>query len=300
MSEIKTVAVAGATGNLGPKIVDALLKSGKFTVTVLKRAGSTATVPAGVKTIDVDYTSPESVEQALAGQDAVVCSLNPVADAAQRALLDGAIKVGVKRFLPAEFGSDMANPRFRNLPVFGFKLQMEQYVEEKTAGTDTSYSYVTNGVFLDWGLETGFVIDPAKKAATVYDHGDTKFSTTRLATVGQAVAGVLAHPDETKNRVVAVYEAITTQRELIALAQKAKPGLEFAITDLDSKQVLAKSYAAVAAGDYSLPVMYDFIRAAGFGANDTPDFGGPNDNELLGIKQLSEQELQAVVAEYIK
>lgn len=98
---IKTVALAGA-GNLGAFFPEQLVGAGLET-TVLTRAGSTKSFPAGVKVKEVDYSSPSSLESALAGIDAVVATL--MALDAQAELIKAAAKAGVKLFVPSEFGN---------------------------------------------------------------------------------------------------------------------------------------------------------------------------------------------------
>ena len=60
MSKISRVAIAGATGNLGPAIVQALLEAG-FEVTALSRHGSTSIPPKGAKLMQVDFASTDSL-----------------------------------------------------------------------------------------------------------------------------------------------------------------------------------------------------------------------------------------------
>lgn len=68
---IRKVAVAGASGNLGPVFIKALLESG-FDVTALTRVSSKATFGEGVNVVRVDYEAQDSLVAALAGHDAVI------------------------------------------------------------------------------------------------------------------------------------------------------------------------------------------------------------------------------------
>lgn len=98
---IKSVAVAGA-GNLGAFFPEQLLAQG-FETTVLTRAGSDKSFPAGVTVKEVDYSSASSLESALEGIDAVIATLT--AYDAQTELIKAAAKAGVKLFVPSEFGN---------------------------------------------------------------------------------------------------------------------------------------------------------------------------------------------------
>jgi nucleoside-diphosphate-sugar epimerase len=224
MSAIKTVALAGASGNLGPAILNALLAAGTFEVTIITREGGTATFPPGVKVIPVDYTSIDSLTNAFRGQDAVVSTLGMLAMPTQTLMIDAAIAAGVKRFIPSEFGSNTYNPKSRALPVFHSKIVVQEYLEKKSKETSLTYTPIVTSGFFDWGLQMGFFVNFKERKATLYDGGDRPFSVTRLSTIGAAVVGILTHPEETKNRPVYVHEAVITQNQLIKIAQEVAPG----------------------------------------------------------------------------
>lgn len=138
------VAVAGATGNLGPAVVKELLAAG-LEVTVLSASGNTSALPSEIKAIKVDYSSKASVVSALKGQEAFV-SLIPKFEE-QPALIDAAIEAGVKRFLPSEFGSNTSgNDRVAKLPVYGGKILTQEYLKKNVE--KISYTLVHNGIFL--------------------------------------------------------------------------------------------------------------------------------------------------------
>ena len=71
-TDINNVALVGASGNLGPAVVEAFLKDGGFNVTAISRQESKATFPNGVKVIKADLTNTESITKAFEGQDAVI------------------------------------------------------------------------------------------------------------------------------------------------------------------------------------------------------------------------------------
>src|ERR1700722_4870873 len=176
-----------ATGNLGPAIVEALIKSGNFNITAIKRIGSKSTVPAPVKIIEVDYESLDSLTAAFEGQDAVICSIAFADPAIQMRMIDAAIVAKVKRFIPGEFGSDLGNPKTRALPIFRNKVVVLDYIEEKARTTPLTYTQVRNSGFLDWGIKTGLILNLSEYQPKIYDSGDQLFSTTSVTTVGLAV-----------------------------------------------------------------------------------------------------------------
>lgn len=68
-----------AGGNVGSFITRALLQTGKHNVTALTRAESNASFPDGIATKQVDYDQPETLVEALRGQDALVITISGMA-----------------------------------------------------------------------------------------------------------------------------------------------------------------------------------------------------------------------------
>lgn len=205
-------------------MLEALTKSGHFNITVLKRPSSTATFPASVKVITADLTSVDSVRQAFEGQHAVVSTVGTEGLAGQSVLIAAAVAAGVKRFLPSDFGCDMAKSKTAALPVFGYKLAIHKQLRQaSTAKPDFTYTLVCNNAILDWGLEMNLLLAWKEGKPTLFDGGDRNFSATTLASVGQAVVGVLSHPEETKNRFVYVKDIDISQNRLLEIAKNVDP-----------------------------------------------------------------------------
>jgi uncharacterized protein YbjT (DUF2867 family) len=289
------IAIAGATGNLGPAIVQALINAG-FDVTILSQSGKTSGLPSAAKTVKVDYSSHQSLVNALQGHDAFVSAV-PTHDT-QPALIDAAIAAGVKRFIPSEFGSNIAgNAKTAALPVFKGKAITQDYLKQKSS--QISYTLICNGLFLDWGMQVGLWLDLKGGPTRVFDGGDDKHSTTLLKDIGQAVVGVLQHPDETQNRAVYVQSAAVSQNQLIEIARKVKPGVKIDRQDASVGQLLDDSHKQLAqGGDQVGSAMVGFIIVSVFGGS--AEYGNlwseKNDNELLGIKETSTQDLEALIA----
>jgi uncharacterized protein YbjT (DUF2867 family) len=291
------VAIAGATGNLGPTVVQALIDAG-FDVTILSQSGNTTGLPAAAKTVKVnyDYGSQHTIVDALKGQDVFISAIPN--HGAQPALIDAAIAAGVKRFIPSEFGSNIAgNAKTAALPVFKGKGVTQDYLKQKSS--QISYTLICTGLFLDWGMQVGLSVDLKGGATRVFDGGDDKHSTTLLKDIGQAVVGVLKHPEETQNRAVYVQSTSVSQNQLIEIARKAKPGVKIDRQDATIKQLLEDSHQQLSqGGDRVGTAMFGFIVASVFG--DSKEYGNlwseKNDNELLGIKEITTEELEKLIA----
>ncbi|CUS13186.1 unnamed protein product [Tuber aestivum] len=293
MSAIRRVILVGATGNLGPSILKALQASSALETTILTRENSKTaqSPPPNTKVLTADYTSVSSLAAAFAGQDAVVSTIAGAALGDQQALIDAAIQAGVKRFIPSEFGSNVNNDKTAKLAVFGGKIATVDYLKKKEG--EITWSSLVNGPFFDWGLKVGFLgIDIPNKRATLLDGGNTPFGTTNLSDIGQSVVGILAHPEETKNRYVFVQSAVTTQNKLLAAAEKAA-GEKFAVEQQNTEDLEREGNEKIAKGDLSgfVDLIKRGIWAEGYGG----DYSEKLDNEILGVKVLDDAGVEAVV-----
>lgn len=266
-----------------------------FKVTVLTRKDSSHSFPSSVTAVPVDYDSLDSLVSALKGQDAVVSTLASVAIATQLLLVEAAAKAQVKRFLPSEFGSDTLNEKCSSLPVFKDKVAVQDALKKEAASGGMTYTLVVGGPFLDWGIMVGFIMNLKGKSITLFDGGDRTFSTTSLPTLGKAVVGVLQHPEQTKNRAVYVQDTSTTLKKLATLGKKATgaEGWNESVVAVD--EVTAQAWAELQKEKPNPGIfVYNFIKASIWGEG----YGGhfqKLDNDLLGIKEKSEAEVQEIV-----
>ncbi|KAJ7593781.1 hypothetical protein C8J56DRAFT_1001932 [Mycena floridula] len=189
---IKNVIQLGASGSLGVPLLQALQSSGKFNISVLTRESSTSTFPEGIKVIRADYSSHQSLVDALKGQDAAVITFpgDPSMEKTQRAVFDAAIEAGVSHIIPSSFGNDIANEPGKSLLMYAPKVESENYLRKLAAEGKISYTTIYNGAFLDWALLSPggslLGIDLVKKKAALIDEGTTKLMYTNLATVCDA------------------------------------------------------------------------------------------------------------------
>ena len=299
MSAIKNVAVAGASGALGSFVFKKLVESGKFKIRVLKRAGSSSTFPSGTDVVEVDYSSFDSLKAALQGQDAIISTLTTLAIDAQITLIDAAIAAGITRIIPSEFGSNLDVPSVRALPVFAHKVRIQDYLIEKAKSTGITYTFVYNAAFLDWGLEKNFLINLGDSNPPLYDGGNTEFSTTTLASVADALVGILNHPEETKNRPVYIHDTITTQRKLLALAQKVAPEKSWKPVEVKLDDETAKADARLAKGLLDFETFTPYLLRSLFDPKSKSKFE-KTDNELLGVKGVTDEDIIEILKPLLK
>lgn len=298
--EIKNVIVIGAGGNVGPHVLTALNNAHHFNISILSREGSKSTFAPHFKVFTTPDSYPEeALLKAFKGQDAIV-DIAPQHQLDQRkSCIDAAIKAGVKRYIPGEFGSNTEVPEVNAaVPLFQSKLDVQKYLKGKEK-EGLTWTGVLNGPFFDWGLRLGFMgFDLKEKKALIYDGGNNYTDMTILPTVGKAVLGVLQHPEETANRYVRVNSYYTTQNQILAALEKAT-GTKWAVEHTTCKEQAAKGKALLAKHDFSGagPVIFaleysgaDFLNFEKFGLwNDK--LGLPKTNQGLEeeVKKLVEE-----------
>ncbi|KAJ4292520.1 hypothetical protein N0V90_009183 [Kalmusia sp. IMI 367209] len=246
------IALAGATGNLGRPILAALLTA-DYEVAVLSRIRSSASStlhPHPNLTIkEVDFTSVTSLASALNGVGVVISCLATSAIGSQSPLIDAAVAAGVSRFVPAEFGMDSLNELCVRLPVCMPKAETQRYLAAKVReNPGFSWTAIANGLFLDWCLKEGIILDLKEHSATLYNGGDVPFSTTVLNDVAKAVIGVIEYQEETANRVVYVHTAVVTQNQLLQYAVQ-KDGRAWKTDMKDTEELRQECLAELAKGD---------------------------------------------------
>ncbi|KAF4964439.1 hypothetical protein FSARC_7625 [Fusarium sarcochroum] len=291
---IKKVAIAGASGHLGRRVLVALLDDGSFDVIVLARSGSSSQYPPRAQVVTVDYGSPESLQAALEGIDAVVSTLGKKNGLeCQFKLVDAAVASGVQRFIPSEFGADLQNPKIRAFPTYRSKVQVEDYLEEQASRTNLTYSYVYNSMLFDDGLALGVFGDFTGRTMNIYDGGETTFSTTRISTVAQAVVATLRNPQETKNRAIRITDLSTTPCALLSVIERLDSGHEWSSAIVDTESLVKEVENELACEKFSPKAFAAFATKGTFAPGYAARYDG--DNELLGINKMSQEELENVL-----
>jgi len=307
-------------GNIGAIILRGLLSSPDFTITALKRPGSTSTFPTSpkLKVVESDY-SFDSLVSAFTGQDAVISIIGGMGFGEQKGFVDAAVKAGVKRFFPSEFGINGQSEASKELtPFFAVKQDLLDYLVEKEKDGLT-WTGVICGLLFDWVsifsclyalygndtdvscsiqcLSNGFMgFDLATSQALIWDDGNTRFSGITEADLGKAVVGILHHPAETANKFVYVSSLSATQNETLEAVEKAT-STKWEVTRVSTEQQLSGAKEALDKGDmtgaYTLVKATSWSNLPGLKQHFDVDEKERLFNELLGLK--GEESLQATV-----
>jgi uncharacterized protein YbjT (DUF2867 family) len=248
----RKIAMVGATGTIGTPTLSALLKVGIHSITAITRAESDATFPSGVEVKKGDYNDASFLASALKGQDVLIMQLNMMQMELQVTLIEAAAKAGVPWVLPTEFGSDIYSPIAADFAMTGSKKKYRDLIAEK----GLSWVAIVNNPWFDWSLKAGmWSIDIPGKKATLYNVGNTKFNTSTLGQVGNAVAKLLSLPDEKlnayKNRPLYVRSFLVSQRDIFDSVVRATGTKEsdWEVKTQEPEEAIEQSRKAVAAGN---------------------------------------------------
>ena len=150
--QANTIAMAGATGNLGGRIVKAL-RERDANVRALVRPGTDAARLAplralGVEIVETDLNSVSAVERTCAGIHCVVSALLGLHDVlidTQTCLLRGAVQAGVPRFIPSDYAMD-----FTTLPPgTNRNLDIHREFQQRLDHTPIAATSILNGAFME-------------------------------------------------------------------------------------------------------------------------------------------------------
>jgi hypothetical protein len=268
---------------------------------VLTRNPSSANLPSGVEAISADYTSAETLTPSLSGRgfDAIVIVLNRLAYDASIVTMQAAVNAGIYRAIPSFFGVSLDNPEIANMPFMNSKLPVYNDVLEKGARGEITYTGINTGIFLDWVLDEDIFVGLSGKLPTrVADGGDILMSSTTLDDIGKAIAAVLLKPEETVNKIYYIHTVAMTQNQVLGYAREAAPDAEFVVEHVDTAVLVEVAWKRYHEGKRDRISLRDFVIRASYGLGN--GFFPKTDNELLGIRQWSDEELKGEIFRRVK
>jgi uncharacterized protein YbjT (DUF2867 family) len=211
----RTILLAGATGDLGQRVVRELLQH-DVRLRVLTRQGSaTATAVFGeddrVEVVRASYSDHAALTRAAAGADVVVSTVSgirPVIVDAQRALLRAAVAAGVPRFIPSDYSADyrsIAPGTNRN-----FELRREFAADVDAAPVQATS--ILNGMFTDLLTDQAPMILFDRRRVLFWSSADQILDFTTKDDVARVTARVAL--DDDAPRVVEIAGSQVTAREV--------------------------------------------------------------------------------------
>lgn len=300
-SNIKKVVLVGANGTLGPAILQSLLDTKSFEVSVLNRKSSKSKYPSEVAILETDDDLPhDQLVSALKDQDALVMCFNGTKKEAFTKLSNAAFEAGIKHIIPADFGScDSSDERSLSLiPLYVNKKDIRDRLIElndrkRENGSFMSWTSLITGHFFDYGLKSGLLnIDLEKGTARIYDNGDAKWAASTLATIGDATARVLQHSEHPriKNKLVFIQGVQGTQNDLVK-AVEVTTGKKLQLERVSADEFIKKNKQILDNDPGNHEITEELVAVEGTVNTNWDDKGEAYVNDLLEIPLGNLQEM---------
>ena len=207
--------MAGAAGDLGGRIVSALVARGAA-VRALVRPGLAPDkrhriIASGAALTEADPADHKALAQACAGADCVVSALNglrPVIIGRQSAVLGAAVAAGVPRFIPSDYSEDFT----RTEPGGNRNLDLRREFMAIADRAPLRVTSILNGAFLDMlGVEMP-LIQKRLHRVIYWRSADQPLDFTTKDDVAAYTAAAAA--DEAAPRILRIAGDTVTAREL--------------------------------------------------------------------------------------
>lgn len=316
---IKNIVLLGASGNAGSSILNALLSTKRFDITVLSRSESQAKFPEGVKVVKGAYDDSSFLESAMKGADALIITLSVTSLNQESALIEAAARAGVQWIVPNEYTGDGENPGLlERVPVFAAKRNARELIMK----LGCKYLAVATGPWTDWvssgnvmvrtleltelqSIRAGaFRIDAKNKTATLVS-GTGRFNTSTLQQVGKGVAALLSlpikdsqNPDHSlshyANSFAYVSSLYITQSELFEAVKRATgtQDQDWTIEHDSISEGLKRVAPLLKSGDPASMFINIYYNYMGEGLGGDVEAKAAKDRKVLGLK---EEDLDDVV-----
>jgi uncharacterized protein YbjT (DUF2867 family) len=252
----KNILVAGGTGNLGHRIIKALLQCGASVRAVVRAESDPAKVAGlaslGADVLLLDPANVAALTQACTGVGCVVSAvagLREVIVDGQAALLAAAVAAGVPRFIPSDFSSDYTQQPTGENRNFDLRHEFKAHLDQAPIAATS----ILNGAFaelLTYGIP---LLDFKQQQVGYWEDADWKIDFTTMDDTAAFTAA--AALDATTPRLLRIASFQLSPQELAVTAEAAGRGT-FKVVKLGSRAnlaaLIAQARAANPAGEHQL------------------------------------------------
>lgn len=236
------ILVAGATGNLGERIVKALIERGAQVRILNRKETDPAKIKKltelGAEVIAVDMSDAEELKLACQGVSCVVSALAGLHDVivdSQTLLLDAAIAAGVPRFIPSDFSSDFTKMPEGENRNFDLRKEFHKYLDKSPIAATS----ILNAAFADI-LSYGTPVYQPNDHSVGYwgDNPDWKIDFSTMDNTADYTAA--AALDSTTPKILRIASFQISPNELIAVGEEVKK-TKFKLVPLGSMEDFSAS-----------------------------------------------------------
>jgi uncharacterized protein YbjT (DUF2867 family) len=193
----KIILIAGGTGNLGRKIINALLKKGAEVRAVVRSGSDTGKIKIlenlGVKVFKVNMSKIEEVSNACIGVSCVVSALAGLREViidTQKTVLDAAITAGVPRFIPSDYSLDFTKLTSGENRNFDLRREFHQYLDKSSIAATTIF----NDTFADMLTDQIPLILFKQKLVLYWGNADHRMGFTTVDNTAEFTANAALDP----------------------------------------------------------------------------------------------------------
>lgn len=229
------IVVIGATGNLGGRIVTALLSKGADVVAVVRPTSERAKIDEltqkGVTVIQSEMTDAQELAPAFAGTAIVISALQGLRDVivdTQSVVLDAAVAAGVPRFIPSDFASDFTKLTPGDNRNFDLRREFRAYLDQSPIRATS----ILNGAFADLLTYDMPLLDFKTKQVGYWDDANWHIDFTTMDDTAAYTAAAALDPATPRFLRTASFQI--SPNELAAVASQVS-GTPFNVVQLGSR-----------------------------------------------------------------
>ena len=150
--ERKVIILAGATGNLGKRIADFLVKKNTIVKAIVRRESTSKEIVSlrekGVSIFESDFNNISELSRACSGGNCIISALSGLREVIvdlQFKLVKAAVEAGVPRFIPSDFSIDFTQLSAGTNRNLDFRREFSERLEKEPV----SATSILNGMFME-------------------------------------------------------------------------------------------------------------------------------------------------------
>ncbi|GAB2578922.1 NmrA family NAD(P)-binding protein [Spirosoma areae] len=233
-----SIVVVGATGNLGGRIVTALLNRGADVRALVRPTSDPAKTDElnqkGVTIIKSEMTDVQELSPLFAGAAVVISAVQGLREVivdTQSIVLDAAVAAGVPRFMPSDFASDFTKLRAGDNRNFDLRREFRTYLDNAPIQATS----ILNGAFADLLSYDMPLLNFKTRQVGYWDDANWSIDFTTMDNTAAFTAAAALDPTTPRFLRTASFQISPT--ELAAVAQQVT-GTPFEVTRLGSRAEL--------------------------------------------------------------
>ncbi|MFE3866844.1 NmrA family NAD(P)-binding protein [Flavobacterium sp. LS2P90] len=235
----KIILVAGATGNLGLRIVKALLNKDAEILVVVRSNSAIEKIKElenlGVKIYKVSSWNLEELKTSCIGVSCVISALAGLREVvidAQKVLLDAAILAGVPRFIPSDYSLDFTKFSYGENRNLDLRREFHEYLDK----TSISATSIFNGAFTELLIDEMPMILFKQKMILYWGNKDYKLGFTTMDNTAEFTTKVAL--DSNTPRYLRIAGDLISPREVKVIASQVT-GQKFRLFRPGGQRLLA-------------------------------------------------------------